>query len=44
MQDGGVEGCVLIYPARTPNLQLATEQPLKENVRSHQKKIPHVEG
>ena len=44
MKDGGLEGCVIIYPVRTPKLQLATEQHLKENVRSHQKKIPHVKG
>ena len=29
-QDGGVEGCELISPARTPKLQLTAEQPLTE--------------
>jgi len=27
LQDGGVEGCVLISPVRTPKLQLVAEQP-----------------
>ena len=31
-------------PAKTPKLQLAAENHAQENVGSHQKKIPHVQG
>ena len=35
---------MLSSPARTPKLQLASEQPLAGKVGSHQKKIPYVQG
>ena len=41
-RDGGVEGCALIFFSK--NTKIATNDHQQENVGSHQKKIPHIQG
>ena len=41
-RDGGGEGCVLIFFSK--NMKIAANNHQQENVGSHPKEIPHIQG